>query len=126
MNIYDPRAWDNLDGKLRDLLVEKCPTREVNLNYPIDKIGRHFSSKHYVRVLPNGETQDRKWLVCSKELDNFFCFCCKLFKKAQIRSQLAGEGICDWKHLSEKLTQHETSLEHLNNLRTWIELQIRF
>jgi hypothetical protein len=48
-----------------------------------------------------------------------------LFKKAQIRSQLAGEGICDWKHLSEKLTQHETSIEHLNNLRTWVELQVR-
>ena len=67
MNIYDPTMWDNLDGKLRDLLVKKDPTREDNFNYPIDKISRHFSSIHYTRVLPNDETQDRKWLVYSKE-----------------------------------------------------------
>ena len=103
---------------MRDLLVEKDPIREANFNYLIDKINRHFSSKHYARVLPNGETQDRKWLVYSKKLDKVFCFYCKLFKKVQIRSQLAGEGICDRKNLSEKLTQHETSVEHLNNLRT--------
>ena len=125
LNIYDPRVWDNLDAKMRDLLVEKGPIKETNLKFPMDKHNRHFSSNYYLRMLPNGETKDRKWLVYSKELDKVFCFCCKLFKTMNSRSQLTSEGTRDWKHLGEKLKQHESSIEYLTNLRSCIELQIR-
>ncbi|KAL8040833.1 hypothetical protein ABFX02_10G125600 [Erythranthe guttata] len=125
VDIYDPRVWDGLDAKFRDLLVENGPKRELNVEYPLDKLGRHFSSNFYMRVLSNGEKHDRKWLVYSKHLDKVFCFCCKLFKTMPSRSLLGSEGICDWKHLSEKLTQHENSKEHLINLRTCVELRIR-
>ena len=125
LNIYDPQVWDNLDAKMRDLLVKKDPIRETNLKFPMDEHNRHFSSNYYLRMLPNGETKDRKWLVYSKELDKVFCFCCKLFKTMNSRSQLTSEGIRDWKHLGEKLKQHESSIEHLTNLRSCIELQIR-
>ncbi|XP_021833430.1 uncharacterized protein LOC110773233 [Prunus avium] len=73
LNIYDPRVWDNLDAKMRDLLLENGP----------------------------------------------------LFKTMQARSQLASEGSRDWKHLGDKLKQHENSIEHLTNLRYCVELQIR-
>ncbi|XP_062005752.1 uncharacterized protein LOC133722916 [Rosa rugosa] len=125
LNIFYPRVWDSLDSKMRDLLVEKEPITEYDINFPKDELSRHFSSEFYVRKLPNGETFARKWLIYSKELDKVFCFCCKLFKTARSRSQLASEGIRDWKHLGTTLNLHENSSEHLINLRTWVELRVR-
>ncbi|XP_073136935.1 uncharacterized protein [Henckelia pumila] len=125
LNIFDPRVWDSLDTKMRDLLVEKGPVREINFEYPHDELGRHFSTKHYNRILPNNTRHERKWLVYSKELDKVFCLCCKLFKTLQSRSRLAKEGSREWKHLSEKLKEHEKCREHLANLRSMVELQVR-
>ncbi|PWA34934.1 hypothetical protein CTI12_AA614310 [Artemisia annua] len=48
-----------------------------------------------------------------------------LFKTARSRSQLANEGINDWKHLSDTLKFHENSSEHMINFRTLTELQVR-
>ena len=41
------------------------------------------------------------------------------------RSQLTSEGTRYWKHLGERLKQHESNIEHLTNLRSCVELQIR-
>ncbi|XP_052620895.1 uncharacterized protein LOC111877470 [Lactuca sativa] len=126
-NIFDPRVWDDLDSKMKDLLIEKGPNREVDTNtiFPKDSLGRHFSFDFFIRKLRNGDSFDRKWLVYSKELDKVFCFCCKLFKTIRTKSSLATEGIKDWKHLSETLKQHENSSDHMDNLRTWNETRIR-
>ena len=51
---------ENIDSKLRDLLVEKGPIRHNDLEFPKDGNSKHFSTKYYTRTLPNREKQDRK------------------------------------------------------------------
>lgn len=59
----------------------------------------------------------------SKIKDAVFCFCCKLFSSS--RSNFATVGIRDWKHMSDKLKQHETSRDHITSTTKWIEAKRR-
>ena len=88
---------ENVSSNLRDLIVEKGPIRDVinNLDFPKDKNSRHFSTIHYTMILANEEKHDRRWLVYLKELNKFFCFCCKLFSKSHLSSHLVNDGCSD-------------------------------
>ncbi|XP_024196213.1 uncharacterized protein LOC112199423 [Rosa chinensis] len=128
LNVDDPGNWDKIDYNIRDFLVERGPQRDHDYNFPKDSRGRHFSSEHFFRYLPNGEKQDRNWLVYSESLDRIFCFCCKLFKKDEQKINLgniAGVGYKDWKNLGRRLKGHETSNVHAYCMSRWIELKKR-
>lgn len=124
-NIYDPSQWINIDTNLRDLLVEKGPVRVANIDFPKDESSRHFCSSLYIQKLTNGEKHERKWLIYSQNLDKVFCFCCKLFKTLPSASNLANEGSRDWRNISKKLKSHELSNEHIVNMSSWIDLEMR-
>jgi hypothetical protein len=73
--IFYLRYWDGLDKNLIDTLVQKGPKRDLSIQKcPRDRLNRKFSAKLFTRVLSNGETCDREWLVYYKELDRVFCF----------------------------------------------------
>ena len=94
-NIYDLSQWKNIDAKVRDLLVERGPIRDYDLEFPKDENNRHFSTIHYIRKLPNGEKYDRRKLVYSNDLDKVYYFCCKLFDSKPSTGQLVNEGTND-------------------------------
>ncbi|KAI3525917.1 hypothetical protein L1887_05050 [Cichorium endivia] len=126
IDICDPRRWDKLNYDEIKLLVEKCPKRDTSIMYgPYDKYKRRFSASLYTRTLPNLEKCDREWLVYSKELDNAFCFCCKVFKKGIAKGNLDDKGYGDWHHVTNRLKDHEKSLDHLTNRNKWFEMRKR-
>jgi hypothetical protein len=125
LSIFDPITWDNLDKRKRDMLIEKGLVRELNMELPMDAIGRHFSYAYYSRTLTNGEVVDRKWLVYSKKVDKVYCFYYRLFQSNQSKSLLASNEMRDWKRLSQRLKEHESSIEHLTHMSTWNELSPR-
>ena len=43
-DVFDHRTWRNLDNKGRDILIEKGPVRELNLEFPADALNRHVSA----------------------------------------------------------------------------------
>jgi hypothetical protein len=57
-------------------------------------------------------------LFIQRNLIEFFCFGCKLFTKGHQKGQLSNEGYSDWIHLSSRLKEHETSVDHVLNMTT--------
>ena len=53
------------------------------MNFPYNNTTprRRFSSNHYKRVLPNGESVSRSWLVYSGESDQVFAFVVSYLEK---------------------------------------------
>ncbi|XP_060974664.1 uncharacterized protein LOC133039745 [Cannabis sativa] len=124
-DIDDPGNWDRIGHiNMTNFIVERGPKRVIKDEFTRDAFGRNFSSWHYIRELPNGEKQDRKWLIYSVSLDKVFCFCCKLFAtKKHLVGFLAEGGFSDWHNISDRLKSHERSTQHIESIASWVELE---
>ena len=75
--------------------------------------------------MANREKHERRWLVYSKDLDRIFYFYYKLFNSVSSISKLVNVGSRDWRNFSAKLKSHEMSNEHIINMSSWINLEMR-
>ena len=124
-DIFDPRNWDSLNSKQIDILAQKGPKTDKSVKGPKDRYHKRFTSVFYTRIRSNGEYCDRDWLVYSEQLDRVFCFGCKLFTKGHQKGQLANEGCNDWSHMTNRLKDHETSVDHVSSMTNLYELRSR-
>lgn len=128
-NYDDPANWpENINDKLRQLLIRKGPIQNKNVNLPSTRgQGRTFNNSVFSRKMKNNELVNRNWLVYSIKNNAVFCFCCRLFPSLGVKSKnlTTGDGDCDWKHVDRVLRTHETSCQHVQVFQKWKELEIQ-
>ena len=73
---------------------------------------RRCTPSTFERHNQNGEIVNRSWLCFSPTNGRVYCYVCKLLSAS--RTQFTHGGFCDWKHASDRLSDHERSKSHLD------------
>ncbi|KAL4721258.1 hypothetical protein ACJJTC_000225 [Scirpophaga incertulas] len=74
--------------------------------------------------MPSGEKILRSWIVYFPISNNLYCFCCRLFAVTYTQTTFT-TGFQKWWKLNSKVSDHETSCEHLENFEKWKTLEMR-
>lgn len=62
----------------------------------------------------------RKWMLYSPSTKKLYCYCCRLFaSEGDNHTYKFVSGFCQWWKLNPRISQHESSPEHLSNLEKW-------
>lgn len=98
--------------------------------FPRDIDGKPFYVSLLKRLLPNGETVERDWLVWSHEKSAFFCLPCRLFSVHTVNRSLlcCPSGFSKnqkYKKLYDRLKSHETAPDHLHCYFKWRQSESR-
>ncbi|KAL4126105.1 hypothetical protein QTP88_010334 [Uroleucon formosanum] len=82
-----------------------------------NNIFRSFHDTYYYKMLPDKSTVKRTWVSYSPSIDRVYCIVCKLFGTTNGKTNsLSRERTNDWQHISTRLNEHESSIEHLNSV----------
>ncbi|KAL4127552.1 hypothetical protein QTP88_011719 [Uroleucon formosanum] len=129
-NIHHEYPTDRFyfEENIQNIAIKKCimsyGPRRLKIVFPITKredgSSYHFSSYYYEQTLKSGVIVPRLWLCYSVGLDCVYCETCWLFanrhysyfQKAWIN------GVNDWLNLTNKITTHEKSLQHIEASKT--------
>lgn len=119
LNCEDAGDWPaSLHTQFVQYLVEKGPKKLILSEYPATK-NRKFSNRFYNRVLDNGKTIPRDWLIYSPKNNSVYCFCCRLFGSNKATKFANVDGYSDWIHITTSLKKHETSQPHMKAYLCW-------
>jgi len=115
-NSDDPALWKNIDDDFRLYILENGLNQKTNIGFTNSKrtyddgINRYLRKEHFYRVLTNGETIKRNWMLYSETTGMAYCSVCKLFADGETHFTT---GFNDWKHIN-RLHEHENSESHRN------------
>ena len=87
---------------------------EIHGTGPTGTWKRSFKKSYFYRVMANGETVKREWLIYGGTTGSVYYYICKLFTKTKTAISL--HGIKDWKNINARLLEHENSSGHKNAL----------
>ncbi|XP_060881736.1 zinc finger MYM-type protein 1-like [Metopolophium dirhodum] len=107
----DITPHDNLMDISTNCGIEEKLTEDKNFN-------RHLTLAMFTRSLPNGQKCNRKWLLYSPSEGSVYCFVCKLYGSNRESPFISG-GFDKWKK-SERIVEHENSLQHRNATNKWL------
>lgn len=126
----DPSTWNNISDEFRQHVVNHPPNQNIDMlnltEKTIGNVKRCLTEFHFYRVTKNGDKLKREWLVLSPSNYSLYCYLCKLFSTCN--SALATSGFNDWKHASDRLTEHENSVSHRKavcTLSSWMTVSER-
>jgi len=123
--LEDPATWPSvIDRKYRLCIIKKGAIQVKNFKFPMNDEQRSFSEKYYYKTMSNGEKVVRPWLIYSTKMNVVFCFSCRLFPNPKNKTSFT-DGFNDWKHLSERIKSHDSSIYHKKFNQEWLELSWR-
>ncbi|XP_001943532.2 zinc finger MYM-type protein 1-like [Acyrthosiphon pisum] len=124
-DLEDPATWPSvIDRKYRLCIIKKGAIQVKNFKFPMNDEQRSFSEKYYYKTMSNGEKVVRPWLIYSTKMNVVFCFSCRLFPNSKNKTSFT-DGFNDWKHLSERIKSHDSSIYHKKSNQEWLELSWR-
>lgn len=108
---------DIIDNKTKRFIISQGSCKPKGI-FPRDEKqgGRCFSETYYTMKTKAGISIPRVWLCYSPKLDSVYCEPCWLFADRNSNAYNAAwvTGVRDWRHLTDKISTHEKSQQHLN------------
>lgn len=113
----DPATWNIFDDSFIEYFVNNPPEQNMDLISKTERVisnkKRSLSKNCFYRVKKNNELVNREWLVLSPSTLSLYCWVCKLFNKTALtKTALSSSGLNDWKHVNERISEHENASYH--------------